>query len=1157
MALLPNLRITQYVYKLRRRVRSFVILLVVGLVLFFAATALKNLVLNQVRRRVASTLSYERAYLRTFPPALVIEDVRSVSSSPFFSARRVEISVTLRSLISRDRPFRVYVENPVLRVFATGPDAPPAPDRQLSLAFPFIVDRGLIRGGELFYWGEETRVFAQGINALFHQSGSDFTLKAELSENTFIWDSERPRLSGRVKLVLEGTGDDIRIQKLHIVSPGGVIKARGRLVSLFDPEFTLETSYFFQTPFLSRLISLPFQWQGRGEGRGVLKRENGEVTFQGSLRSQDLKLNDEAMGRVDGRISFREKEGGVVDVNVRRPGFEAEYLQVRFDGRRVDGTGRGVYLDAIMKDFDLLWPLASAVWGIFTVLDQRLTADAEFRDELVLDSPDRFPFNGLVHLEWNEAVETLTFASVGVLDSTFARVEVQGNLTLERDMDLSIKGEVKDGAQARIFTELILDKRFDFAEIKGQGQAELRVFGDPALPQVRADFSVRDAWFDQFSAEAVTGEIELIRESFFGRFEVDDPEFRGRIGLFTDLDETRTEIWLDRGQVAPILAALDIRIPLSGEGSGHFSLKELGDALEYEGDFSGNVIDFGGQTLSQVTGTIEGDAESVRFPELQFSAYGGRVVGRLAFQPLTNGFDVDMQARDLDLNTLYPSLTGSGAFELKGRGTFGREVISGTYTVENLQLTPFQPTRSEGTLSLEFLDDTLKLEARGGFFPGENAYTVNLDFAVGPGQDTMTGDIEGAFSNMDLLLPWTGAQAMIEYQAQLKGPRLAPEINGVLDVQGTVLPFPRFAHAFRDFSGLVFVNNGDFSIRSIQGRFGGGDVSGSGSLLLGKDGVEGIDVRAEARDMVLALMERTAARTDGSIRLIKDESRFVLEGDFQVGRVIWRREVTEPFSFSSSAYQQPRRRDEFFDDLTLNIRLRASDEAWMDNTLGRLRNRFDLTVSGNIYNPVLFGDIEVIEGNVNLQDRIFDVIQGRISFFNPAVIEPYISFQVETYIKDYRVTVKADGLVNRDLTGLNFEFTSSPPLPPEDVYSLIALGESFQRTYQYEQSIGQGTASLLTFTLSEEAEKSARRLFAIDQFRIDPYILGSSSEVTARLTVGKRLSRNLFIQYATNLATERKDIVRMEIEISRDLSVVGIRDENGRLSIDLKIHKRF
>jgi len=516
---------------------------------------------------------------------------------------------------------------------------------------------------------------------------------------------------------------------------------------------------------------------------------------------------------------------------------------------------------------------------------------------------------------------------------------------------------------------------------------------------------------------------------------------------------------------------------------------------------------------------------------------------------------VDLKGEDFDLSALYPSLQGRGALQLQGKGTFGTEVISGTLTAEDLLLIPFQPTRTEADITLDYRDDVLKLDLKGGFFPGDNQYTVAMEFGLN--EDVLTGDIKGSFTNMDLLLPWPGAEARIDYQLGLRGSRLSSEVSGIIDIQGTVLPFPRFAHAFRDFSGLVFIHNGDLSVRSLQGTFGGGEITGSGSLHLGKTGIDGIDIRVEGKDMVLSLMERTAARTDGDIRLFKDADRFVLEGDLQVHRVSWRREVTEKFAFATSAYEQARPRDEFFDDLTLNIRLRAVDDAWMDNTLGRLRTRFDLTISGNINNSVLFGDIEVIDGSIELQDRTFEVIHGRISFFNPALVEPYINFQVETFIKDYRVTITAEGLANRDLSGMDLDFTSSPPLPPEDVLTLISLGESFQRTYHYDQSRSQGTASLLTFTLSEEAKKSAESLLSIDQFRLDPYILGSSSEVAARLTVGKRLGRNFFIQYATNLSTERKDIVRLEFELSRDLSIVGIRDENGRLSMDLKIHKRF
>jgi hypothetical protein len=1152
MALFHNLRYAHYIVKLRRRLRSFLILALILLVLFGAGTFLKNLVLRQLENRIKSTLGYERAYISTFPPALVMEDVRSVSSSPFFSARKVLVKMSFRSLFAREKPFELYVEDPVLRIFAASGPQPPG-QTQLSLAVPFIVNKALIRGGEVYYWGRETRVFAQDIYALFRQDGNDFSLKAELNDNTFIWDSAHPPITGRVELVLEGRGDEIQVRKLRLESPGGVVKAKGQLLAPLDPQFELETSYNLDTPLLAKLFGLPFEWRGRGEGRGVFERTEAQLSFRGGLRSTDLILNRVPLGLVQSAISFQAATGGTIDLNVSGSDRPPQFLRIRFNRDRVEGTARGVFLDPVMNDFDLPWPVASPVWGTFTVRSGRLEADAEFRDELELQDPERFPFNGRFRLDW-DGVESLEFYAAD-LDSSFARVELEGSLKVDREVDMTIRGDVKDAIQARRFTELVLEKNFEFPEIRGAGQAELSIFGDVITPQIKAEFSVRDAGFGSFAAAFVKGEAELIRERFFGRFEVDDPLFQGRLGLYTDEDETRTEIWVEKGRVETILPAMDIQLPLRGEASGHFSYQERNLDQQYEGSFTGDRIDFGGQELARVKGKIEGDAESVHFPELEFDAYGGHVEGRMSFWPLDLGFDVDLVGREFDLNTVYPSLQGKGMVELKGKGTFGQEVISGAYSVQDMLLIPFQPTSTRGEIKLDYNEERIYLELKGGFEPGQNAYTAKMDFALG--DDTLAGEFEGRFTNMDLLLPWKGAQAQIKYTAGLKGPRANPEINGAIDIEGSVLPFPRFAHAFRDFSALVFVQNRVLSIRNFQGRFGGGEVSGSGTLSLGPEGVETIDVTAEGNDMVLSLMERTAARTDGTARLLKQPDRFVMEGDFRVERVNWRREVTEKFSFSSSAYQLTRPKDQFFDDLTLNIRLRAEDDAWMDNTLGRLRTRFDLTISGNIYNPVLFGDIEIIDGNVEFQDRSFDVLNGRISFFNPAAIEPYISFQVENYIKDYRVTIRAEGLVNRDLSGFNLEFMSSPPLPPEDVLALISLGESFQRTYQYEQTMGQGTASLLTFTLSEEAKRSAQRFFSIDQFRIDPYILGSSSEVTARLTVGKRLSRSLFILYATNLTTERKDIVRMELELSRDLSLVGIRDENGRFSLDLKIHKRF
>jgi translocation and assembly module TamB len=368
-----------------------------------------------------------------------------------------------------------------------------------------------------------------------------------------------------------------------------------------------------------------------------------------------------------------------------------------------------------------------------------------------------------------------------------------------------------------------------------------------------------------------------------------------------------------------------------------------------------------------------------------------------------------------------------------------------------------------------------------------------------------------------------------------------------------VFPFPKFAHALRDYSGLIFVENGSLSVRSFKGTLGGGEIQGSGRLKIGNDTVEEIDIEAKGTDMLLSPLERSQGLADGSIHLIKDESLFLLEGILDFHQLSWRREIDERFVFYSEPYYETQKEPQFFDDLTLDIRLRANDNAWMDNSLGRLRARFDLTIAGHTSLPIILGDIETLEGDIFFQDRKFKILRGRVSFINPSTVEPYLDFSGETYVKDYRVTFSLSGLLDR----LNPEFSSSPPLPPEDVLALLALGESFKRTYQYDRSTRLSTTSLLSFQLSEEAKRRTSGLFSLDRFRIDPFIMGSSAEMTARLTLGKRVTKNLFVMYSTNLTSQREEITRIEWELMGDLSVVSTRDEIGRVSIVVKIHKRF
>jgi autotransporter translocation and assembly factor TamB len=205
-----------------------------------------------------------------------------------------------------------------------------------------------------------------------------------------------------------------------------------------------------------------------------------------------------------------------------------------------------------------------------------------------------------------------------------------------------------------------------------------------------------------------------------------------------------------------------------------------------------------------------------------------------------------------------------------------------------------------------------------------------------------------------------------------------------------------------------------------------------------------------------------------------------------------------------------------------------------------------------------------VSGDFFFQDRSFRVIHGRLSFTDPVRTEPFLDFRGETYVKDYRVTLDLRGPTSR----LKPEFSSSPPLPPEEILSLLALGESFRRmyySYSGDRSTALNTASLLTYQIADLAKKRTGGLFSLDRLRIDPYIPeGPTGGIAARITVGKKVSKNLLFLYSTILANstvmaeiDEVPIFRMEWEISRKFSLVGGRDDRGRLGFDVKFRKRF
>jgi hypothetical protein len=130
------------IIKMKKRFKKLVILFIVLFLIFVSGVVLRNIALGQIKGKIQDNVGYSELHLSVFPPALVLEDVRSKSISPFFSARKVAVRISFKSLLSKERPLNILMENPILRIYGTPGREERNEGRKFSLVLPFTIDKG-------------------------------------------------------------------------------------------------------------------------------------------------------------------------------------------------------------------------------------------------------------------------------------------------------------------------------------------------------------------------------------------------------------------------------------------------------------------------------------------------------------------------------------------------------------------------------------------------------------------------------------------------------------------------------------------------------------------------------------------------------------------------------------------------------------------------------------------------------------------------------------------------------------------------------------------------------------------------------------------------------------------------------------------------------
>jgi translocation and assembly module TamB len=152
------------------------------------------------------------------------------------------------------------------------------------------------------------------------------------------------------------------------------------------------------------------------------------------------------------------------------------------------------------------------------------------------------------------------------------------------------------------------------------------------------------------------------------------------------------------------------------------------------------------------------------------------------------------------------------------------------------------------------------------------------------------------------------------------------------------------------------------------------------------------------------------------------------------------------------------------------------------------------------------------------------------------------------------------------------EFTSDPPLPASTIASLL-LGDvattqnadltALQRPDLAEQQLIQARAArLLTSPISGEIGKVVEETFGVDTFQLTPLVsdptqLSSRFNPSARLTIGKRISKRAYLTFSRSITTSSDQIILLEYDQSDRTSWVLTRNEDDSYALDFRVRKEF
>jgi len=380
-------------------------------------------------------------------------------------------------------------------------------------------------------------------------------------------------------------------------------------------------------------------------------------------------------------------------------------------------------------------------------------------------------------------------------------------------------------------------------------------------------------------------------------------------------------------------------------------------------------------------------------------------------------------------------------------------------------------------------------------------------------------------------------------------------LNGQGELNGAKAFIEGFANVFTDVGGLVLFYPNRIVLDSSFAAVAGGSLRAGGVIDLTPSGDASYRFQFQGDDLSLRYPEGWVIRGDAEVTLASSASGRQISGVARLDGATYLQDVQ-----LLKALFERRRLEEgdvepWRSETQLNLVVELAEGLRVKNNLADLQGSAALVVRGSLARPVLFGTVELNrEGRLVYQGQEYKVERGSLNFTNPYRIEPVLDLVATTDLREYDVTLTLSGTPDR----LQAEFASDPPLAELEVLALLTGGRDPKSRAPDQSTSGVDSVAAESFLYGQATSLIAgrfNRLFGLDQLRIDPLTSSTGDLSSARITVGKQLSRDVFVTYSYDPSQTEEQILELEWSINRSLMLVLTQNGDGTYAVDARWEK--